>query len=141
MRRIVLLSTLLALPLLAPVGTAHADSASAFEGAVQPMATGEDVYHHVCQGCHMPDGRGAVGAGARFPALAGNAKLQVSAYPVYVIMNGYGGMPWFSEMLTDQQIANVVAYIRTHFGNNYTDPVTPAEVTPQRPAIPPKEIY
>ena len=141
MRRTVCLCAMFALSLLVQSGVARADSAGASAGTVQPMATGEDVYRHVCQGCHMPDGRGAEGAGARFPALAGNAKLQGSGYPIYVIMNGYGGMPWFSQILTDQQIADVVTYIRTHFGNHYTDAVTPADVTPQRPAIPPKEIY
>ncbi|GBQ49545.1 c-type cytochrome [Komagataeibacter sucrofermentans] len=140
MRKILLLSALAALPLLAaPVGPARADSAAAVVGSVQPLNTGEDVYRHVCQGCHMPDGKGAMGAGAQFPAFAGNAKLQSSAYPVYVILNGYGGMPWFSGTLKDDQIANVVNYIRTHFGNHYTDAVSASDVAAQRPPATPQE--
>ena len=35
------------------------------------FASGEQVYMQICQGCHMPDGRGAQGAGY-YPALAGD---------------------------------------------------------------------
>ena len=35
---------------------------------------GAALYRGICQGCHMPDGRGAVGAG-RYPPLAGNDRL------------------------------------------------------------------
>ena len=38
---------------------------------------GQALYNAICAGCHMPDGRGAVGAGA-FPALAGNTKLEAA---------------------------------------------------------------
>jgi mono/diheme cytochrome c family protein len=37
-------------------------------------------------------------------------------------------MPWFNGTLTDAQIAMVVTYIRTHFGNDYQAPVTTAFV-------------
>jgi mono/diheme cytochrome c family protein len=90
-------------------------------------STGAQVYQHVCQGCHMPGGRGAVGAGA-FPALANDPKLAVSGYPVTMVLNGHGGMPWFNGLLTPDQIAAVVNYVRTNFGNHYEDAVTPAFV-------------
>jgi mono/diheme cytochrome c family protein len=110
------------LALLAP-GQALADAATVSRGAVSAQ-TGAAVYQHVCQGCHMPGGTGARGAGA-FPALAHNEKLAVSGYPVTMVLNGHGGMPWFNGTLTDQQIANVVNYVRSNFGNAYTDAVTP----------------
>ena len=31
-------------------------------------------------------------------------------------------------MMTDEQVAAVVNYVRTHFGNDYTDPVTAQDV-------------
>lgn len=114
----------LAATVFAP-GAALADSAMSVVGKTGPLQTGEAVYQHVCQGCHMPGGQGAVGAGARFPALASNPKLASPGYPVHVILNGYGGMPWFSGMLSDRQVADVVNYVRTHFGNHYTGSVTP----------------
>ncbi|WP_342629209.1 cytochrome c [Nguyenibacter vanlangensis] len=118
---------------------ARADSASAVVGKMQPLNNGAAVYQHVCQGCHMPDGKGAMGSGARFPALAGNPKLASGDYPVYVVLNGFGGMPWFSGLLNDRQVADVVNYVRTNFGNHYTDMVKPADVASQRPVITPEQ--
>jgi mono/diheme cytochrome c family protein len=93
---------------------------------------GEAIYKNVCQGCHMPDAKGAVGAGM-YPALAKNPKLEVAGYPVSVVVNGQKAMPAFGNMFSDQQVADVVNYVRTHFGNNYKDKVTPADVKAARP--------
>jgi mono/diheme cytochrome c family protein len=79
----------------------------------------------------MPGAVGAVGAGA-YPALAGNPKLEVAGYPVSIIMNGQKAMPALGPYLNDAQIADVVNYIRTHFGNSYTDKVTAAEIKTMR---------
>jgi mono/diheme cytochrome c family protein len=92
-----------------------------------PQQTGEALYTGVCQGCHMPDAKGATGAGS-YPALASNPRLASAAYPIFMVANGRKAMPWFGGVMTDQQIAEVVNYIRTHFGNNYTDAVTAANV-------------
>lgn len=93
---------------------------------------GEAIFKNVCQGCHMPDAKGAVGAGM-YPALAKNPKLEVAGYPVSVIVNGQKAMPALGGMFSDQQVADVTNYIRTHFGNNYKDKVTPADVKSARP--------
>lgn len=92
---------------------------------------GEVLYRSICQGCHMPDAKGAVGAG-RFPALAGNEKLEASGYPVFVVLNGLRGMPGFGLYLDDEQVAAVVNYVRTHFGNNYRDKVSAGDVKAAR---------
>ena len=42
--------------------------------------SGIEIYSNVCQGCHMPDGKGVVGAGL-YPALANNKKLEVGRLP------------------------------------------------------------
>lgn len=88
---------------------------------------GEEVYVMMCQSCHMAGGKGAVGA-ASFPALANNPRLGTAAYPIYIIEKGKGGMPWFRDTLTPAQVAQVVGYLRTHFGNDFPEPVTAAEV-------------
>ena len=93
---------------------------------------GEAVFRNVCAGCHMPDGKGAEGA-ARYPALAANAKLAASAYAVVMVLNGRAAMPSFAQYLDDGQVAGVVNYVRTHFGNSYTDAVSPADVRSARP--------
>jgi len=88
---------------------------------------GENLYRAICQGCHMPDARGAQGAG-QYPALAANPKLASSAYPALTVLQGRRGMPPFAESLSDEQIAEVVNYVRSHFGNSFADNVTPGDV-------------
>ncbi len=92
-----------------------------------PQLSGEQVYQQVCQACHMANAKGAVGAG-RIAALAGNANLKYPDYPIGVVTGGKGAMPWFRGQLTDQQIADVIGYVRTHFGNAYPSKVTAAMV-------------
>jgi mono/diheme cytochrome c family protein len=94
---------------------------------------GEGIFKTVCAACHMPNAMGGQGAGF-YPALAKNDKLAVSAYPVTMVVNGKGGMPAFGEDMTDAQIAAVVTYVRTHFGNAYADPVPLDEVKQVREA-------
>ena len=103
-------------------GRAFGDAATVSRGGVR-YTDGADLYQHVCQGCHMPGGRGAKGAGA-FPKLADNAHLADAGYPVGIVLNGHGGMPWFNGTLSPAQIAAVVGFVRTHFGNHYDDAVT-----------------
>ena len=96
-----------------------------------PQKGGEAIYKGVCQDCHMPDGKGAVGAGT-YPALAGNKKLEEAGYPLSVVMNGLHSMPSFAKSFDDQQVADIVNYIRSNFGNHYKDKVTPAQVKDAR---------
>ncbi len=93
--------------------------------------TGEELFANVCQGCHMPDATGAIGAGS-YPSLAGNKNLEAGSYPVFLVVNGRRGMPAFGDMMTDGQVAAVVNYLRTHFGNNFQDVVTAKDVQDAR---------
>ncbi len=117
-----------ALPLALIAGLLAVGGARAQPGRTLqfPYTTGQGLYEHVCQGCHMPDARGASGAGA-YPALANNPRLKAAAYPILVLINGQRAMPSFGS-LSDAQIASVVSYVRTSFGNRYSGPVTPTEV-------------
>jgi mono/diheme cytochrome c family protein len=92
----------------------------------------ESLYRNVCSACHMMDGRGASGAGT-FPSLAGNSKLQAAGYPLYVVTNGLHGMPPLGAFMSDEQVAAVVNYVRTHFGNSYQDAVTAEDAKAARP--------
>ena len=86
-------------------------------------ATGEQTYREICQACHLENAQGDTGAGM-IPALASNAKLADGDFTLKRVVKGYGGMPAFADMLTPEQIAGVAVYIRTHFGNDYHDPIT-----------------
>jgi hypothetical protein len=44
-----------------------------------------------------------------------------------VMLKGQRGMPPVGQMMSDQQIADVINYVRTHFGNAYGDGVSPAD--------------
>jgi len=126
------------LGLVAPAALAQNPAQASSAGALSTgfafsETGGEDLYANVCQGCHMPDGTGAIGAGA-YPSLAGDKALEAAGYPVHIVVHGQRGMPPVGMMMTDDQIAAVVNYVRTHFGNDYRDAVTAADVKAVRPA-------
>jgi mono/diheme cytochrome c family protein len=116
----------------AAVGQDNAASRHTFSSGYRFVEmTGEELFANVCQGCHMPDASGAAGAGA-YPSLAGDKNLESGSYPVFLIVNGRRGMPAFGDMMTDGQVAAVVNYLRTHFGNDFQDVVTAKDVQDAR---------
>jgi mono/diheme cytochrome c family protein len=117
-------AVLIILAALAPPAAAQTAD---FRGATFAMQGGEAVYRGICQGCHMADAKGATGAGS-YPALAKNSRLAESGYVVTMVLNGHRGMPPFRGHFTDQQIADVVNYVRTHFGNRFRGEVKAADV-------------
>jgi mono/diheme cytochrome c family protein len=131
-----------ALLLTAPALPAAAQTAGELAPRVQNgrfvMRDGQAIYENVCQACHMADAKGAAGSG-RYPALAANPRLAAAAYPVRIVVLGQKGMPAFGSLFDDEQVAAVVTYVRTHFGNAYAAPVTVAQVKAQRPATAPSQ--
>jgi mono/diheme cytochrome c family protein len=119
--------------LLLMTGAARADQPGPTFG--NPYAfteqSGEAIYHSVCAGCHMPDGKGATGA-ATYPSLTSDSMLATPAYPIHMVLKGLKAMPPLGRALTDAQVAAVVAYIRTHFDNRFDDSVTAADVAAAR---------
>lgn len=114
-------------------GPARGDADGAFvTGRMFSEPDGEKLYRRVCAGCHMPDAKGVSTGAGFYPALAGNKKLIASAYPVYVVTHGMNGMPPVGQMMTDQQVADVVNYVRSNFGNRYRDKVKAADVKAAR---------
>jgi mono/diheme cytochrome c family protein len=92
---------------------------------------GAMLFRTVCQGCHMPDARGAQGAGM-YPALAANPRLASATYPATVVLHGRHGMPPFDGYMSDAQVAAIVNYVRTHFDNHYTDALSADDVAKLR---------
>jgi mono/diheme cytochrome c family protein len=106
--------------------------------ATVATASGAAIYGKICQACHMSEAQGAVGAG-HYPKLAGDPALASREYVATTVLHGRNGMPSFGvrasgeEMfggatLSDQEVADVVNYVRSHFGNKYKDKVTVNEV-------------
>jgi mono/diheme cytochrome c family protein len=92
---------------------------------------GENLFRHVCAGCHQPDAKGAIGAAA-YPALAADQKLASTDFFISVLLDGLRGMPPLGGMMSDEQVADVVNYVRTHFGNSYADALSAADVAAAR---------
>lgn len=126
MKKIVLMAALLAASTATAQTSGGGDTGGGVVRVPKPV-TGEQVYTAVCQACHMADAKGGTGAG-QIPALASNPKLAGAAYPIMVVAGGQGGMPGFSGTLSNAQMAEVIGYVRTHFGNTYAKPVTEADV-------------
>lgn len=111
-------------------------------GASLQVTAGDDhaayLYGHICQGCHMAKAEGAVGAG-HYPALAGDLTLVSWEYVGVTILQGRKGMPPFglsaeeakqvrTVHLDDAEVADLVNYVRQHFGNHYKRKVTARDI-------------
>jgi mono/diheme cytochrome c family protein len=100
------------------------------------LASGRAVYASRCSTCHQPDGKGMPPG---YPPLAGNQSIEMesSVNPVRMVLNGgyppqtlqnprpYG-MPPFAQVLSDDEVAAVVTYVRVSWGN-HGSPVTRSE--------------
>ena len=92
--------------------------AMAVSGAVVSHAqdSGAVTYKAKCASCHGADGSGNTPAGKSMKALPFKSPDIVSASDDDLIAdtkNGKGKMPKYAGKLTDAQIKDVVAYIRT----------------------------
>lgn len=95
-------------------------------GDPELMELGASVYGAECASCHMPEGQGM----GIFPALAGNARLVDDPdWLADVLLNGVAGtaMAAFSGRLNDNEIAGVMNYIRSNWGND-GEPVDPVSI-------------
>ena len=117
---------------------ARAQSAGILNSTPITETDGKQIYQHICQGCHMPDAKGAVGAG-NYPALAGDAALASRQFMALTVLMGRRNMPAFSAKhglgfggpaatLSNVQIAAVINYVRSNFGNHFKDTITAEEV-------------
>jgi mono/diheme cytochrome c family protein len=123
----------LALIVLAAAGWAALadDAAPMSRGWVFGERGGVDLFDNVCAACHQPDAKGAVGAAA-YPPLAADKKLASADFVLTALFKGLRGMPPLGDMMTDGQVADVVNYVRTHFGNSYPDAVSASQAAKAR---------
>jgi mono/diheme cytochrome c family protein len=129
----------LALLTAAAASGAGADDTSVTSAAGLGSVGGADIYARICQGCHMPGAQGAAGAG-HYPKLAGDPALVSWQYVALTVLHGKNGMPAFGQQptgqimdfalvhLSDAQVADVVNYVRSNFGNHYKGSITAQQV-------------
>jgi mono/diheme cytochrome c family protein len=108
------------------------------------MQRGAQLYGTHCADCHGKDGRGVANV---YPALAGSRALTLRepVNAIRIVLNGgfppataanprpYG-MPPYSPLLSDEDAAAVLSYVRASWGNA-APAVTPSEVNRYR-AVP-----
>ncbi|MEY5027703.1 MAG: hypothetical protein RLZ63_18 [Pseudomonadota bacterium] len=105
---------------------------------------GQDIYKAQCAQCHGKQGKGLTQA---YPALAGSLAVQdpnPTNLVLSILQGGYGpstqqrpspyGMPPFKMSLDDRQIAAVLSYVRSQWGNQAGE-VTPLQVNRIRASV------
>jgi mono/diheme cytochrome c family protein len=110
-------------------------SAAMSHGWVFGEQGGADLFQNICAACHQADAKGAVGAGV-YPSLVADKNLASSDFMLAVLLDGLKDMPPVGGMMSDAQIADVINYVRTHFGNAYSDVISTADVAAARRAAP-----
>lgn len=121
----------------------HESQKPAAQAATGPVITpamrGKSVFTANCMACHQANGQGVPGA---FPPLAGSEWVlepQHEKHMIAIVLHGLNGpitvkgntyngaMTPFAGVLRDDQIANLLTYIRSEWGNN-APAVTPEQV-------------
>lgn len=121
--------------------------------------SGQALYGQYCASCHQANGQGLPGA---FPPLGGHvqeilAKKDGRAYLIQVVLFGLqgaikvkgqtynGAMPAWEAQLKDDQIAAILNFLATGFGNKPPagfKPYTPEEVKKERAKkLTPQKVY
>jgi cytochrome c6 len=77
------------------------------------QGSGADTYKSKCAMCHGPDGQAATPAGKSMKVPPFGATKMSDAELTTITKSGKGKMPGYAGKLTDAQIKDVVAYVRT----------------------------
>ena len=115
---------------------------TATAGSAASMVMGKVVYTNICLACHMADGGGVQNMNP--PLIKTTYVLGDKATLIKIVLNGFkedveiNGQTYSNNMtphsdLKDQQIADVLTYVRKSFGNK-ASAVTVAQVKMVRAA-------
>jgi mono/diheme cytochrome c family protein len=114
------------------------EAANPVDPIVEFRRKGEIQFGQLCAVCHQATGQGLTG---QFPPLAGSEWVMTKApsRAIRVVLNGAAGpitvkgqafnnaMPPWKDLLNDEQVAQILTYVRSQWGNNGS-PVKPEEV-------------
>jgi len=106
--------------------------------ALAQTPTGQELFAQNCSACHQLTGKGIPGA---FPSLAGDPFVVGEPEQVAsTVVHGRGGMPTFGPELTDVQIATILTYVRSAWGNQ-ASAITPDMVAKVRTSAAPAKPH
>lgn len=91
--------------------------------------TGEEIFAANCTRCHADDGSGVQGLGRPLFGIASEAGRDRHTDSV---TNGRGGMPAFGDRLSEDEIDQVVGFVRLTFRSSGAD-AAPAPAAPAEP--------
>lgn len=127
-------------PVWVDPNAAKADAAATADAG----GPGKAVYGRICASCHLGTGKGV--PGNNIPPLAGSEIVNGDPQkPIAIVLHGFRGpivrggvningqMASWKDQLSDQDIADVLTYVRSNFGNSGAA-VTPDEVKTLREA-------
>ena len=108
------------------------EQASKLEASIK---RGKDLYQVNCQSCHMISGEGIPGV---FPPLKNSTRVSDKNRMIEVVLNGmkgpvvinnqkYNGEMAAFDMFSDQEVSDVLNFIRNSFGNK-NESIEPKEV-------------
>lgn len=105
------------------------NAAVADAGTADAGGPGKAIYGRICAACHLGSGKGV--PANNIPPLAGSALVQGDASsPIKIVLHGFRGpierngvqingqMAAWKDQLSDQEIADVLTYVRSAFGNS-----------------------
>ena len=90
--------------------------AALIAGPAFSQATGADLYRTKCVMCHGADGLATTPTAKNFKVLSFKAPEMIKASDAQLAAStndGKGKMPAYKSKLTDAQVKDVIAYIRT----------------------------
>ncbi|MCL1478589.1 cytochrome c [Marinobacter sp. M3C] len=121
--------------------TANSEGSVSNSSVASAKPNGAAIFSAQCSACHQATGLGIPGA---FPPLAGSEWILAdAAVPVAIVHDGLQGkievagnqfqgvMPKFGGQLSDAELAAVLSYARSQWGNN-ASAISPGAVTEHR---------
>lgn len=74
---------------------------------------GQTIYATYCQGCHGSDGKGMLSGAPNF--TRGLSLMKPDAHLFETVVNGRNAMPGFQGVLKNEDIYDVISYIRNFY--------------------------
>ena len=106
----------------------------AIAGAAKAAGDGQTLFYENCSVCHQVNGEGL--PPHYYPRLSGDAfLLGDDDMLVLLLMKGRDGMPNLGRSLSDDQLAKILTYARSSWGNA-APPISPEKIAELRKTVP-----